>query len=191
VDTDSDIAAIMQHITVLEHRITTLEAQIAHQPVMLDGGKLPPMSIITRLECQIFHTPNLSANQRKAKTEWSLRLTVWIADKRAKPDINVRLFGGDRFYQQAMERNPLPETLSNFATKFRGDDTVLLGMLQVATKGHGSPYLADQFCLLRGHQIGAPQVAIVIGEDLLQLDTYRSAKGVKAGHAIWYLDWRP
>jgi hypothetical protein len=92
-----DLAVVMDRMTSLEamnedliRRVAMLEAQTATQPV-LDGGKLPPKSDITQLWVQVFHSPNLTAKERKTKGGWSLRLTVWISNQRVKREINVRL----------------------------------------------------------------------------------------------------
>jgi hypothetical protein len=59
----SDVSRLLASIEMRPHRI---------------GGRLPALSDITQLKVQIFHTPDLPLKERKVKTEWTLRLTVWI-----------------------------------------------------------------------------------------------------------------
>ena len=94
-------------IAVQQQRIALLTAQTTNQQMALErlqgdvagllacvdmrphlvGGRLPAVSEITQLRVQIFHTPGLSPAERKAKTEWSLRFTVWINGMRANEEI--------------------------------------------------------------------------------------------------------
>ena len=168
----------------LQRRIAGLEMQLSITP-MLDEGKLPPKADITQLWCQVFHSPDLTPKQRKTKTEWSLRLTVWVRYKRAKKEINVRLFPGHQFYRQVMARPTLPKTTDEWATALRDDDRVLAGMLTATTQGQGRPFIASQFCVLNGHLDETSEVDLVIDDDVIAFKTYRPA----AGTAKWFLDW--
>jgi hypothetical protein len=159
-------------------------------PTALNEGRLPPWSMITRIECQIFHTPNLTANQRKAKTEWSLRLTIYRNRKRAKPDINVRLYPGERFYGIAMGTTyPIPTQLDQMAEHHRNGTDALLGMLQARIVAGGSPYIQEHICVLTGHLTDKPEVAIHIGDHLAHFDHFVIGKGIKQNRAKWYATW--
>ena len=83
-----DLCEVLRQIECLKEenesicrRLAALEAR---QPPVLDGGRLP--SDLSSLECQIFHTPltSIPKDQRRVKTEWSLRLTAWGAGRRAR-----------------------------------------------------------------------------------------------------------
>jgi len=170
-----DLAAVIDRITTLEaknedliRRVSMLEAQSATQP-RLDGGKLPPKSDITQLWVQVFHSPNLTAKERKTKGEWSLRLTVWVANMRVKREINVRLYPADQFYRQAMNRPQLPDTTHVWASALQYEVDVLAGMLVATTQGKGRPFIDSQFCVLAGHLVDTPHIDLIIGDDTISL----------------------
>jgi hypothetical protein len=107
-----------EETTEQRRRIATLTAQTTNQQMMLThlqtdvsrllasadmrphlvGGRLPAKSEITQLKVQTFHTPDLPINERKAKTEWSLRLTEWVNGLRAVEEIKgVQLYPCKQF----------------------------------------------------------------------------------------------
>jgi hypothetical protein len=59
---------------------------------MLECGQIPQVSDLTKIGCQIWYSPHLTAVQRRIKSVWSLRLTVSIQHHRVMEEINVRLF---------------------------------------------------------------------------------------------------
>ena len=92
---DADHGLLLDRFVELEEsnkslmrRVGRLEHLLASMPTMEDG-KLPPKADISQLWCQIFYKPDLTAKQRKTKTVWSLRLTVWIRRQRVKREINA------------------------------------------------------------------------------------------------------
>jgi hypothetical protein len=171
---------------LLNRRLAAIETQMAMSPV-LEGGRLPPKADITQLWCQVFHTTNLTAKQKKTKTEWSLRLTVWVNNKRVKREINVRLFPCDQFYRQVMHRNTLPKLTDEWATALQDYPTVLGGMLTAVTQGGGRPYIPSQFCVLSGHMSDDPEVDLIIDDDVIAFENLR----LSAGTSKWFLDWHP
>jgi hypothetical protein len=187
------MTAVMGRMTTLEamnedliRRVAMLEAQTATQP-LLDGGRLPAMADITQLWIQVFHSPNLTAKERKTKGEWSLRLTIWVANKRVKREINVRLYPADQFYRQAMNRPQLPDTTNVWASALQYEADVLAGMLVATTQGKGRPFIDSQFCVLAGHLVDIPHIDLIIGDDTISLDAVRPSKGT----SLWFFDWRP
>jgi hypothetical protein len=192
----------VEHTSTIAARIDALEEEVgalkiviadilARMPAILIEGRIPSLSVVSRIECQIFHTPNLTPNQRKAKTEWSLRLTVYIQGKRAKPDQNVRLYAGDRFYRMAMGIHPLPDHLERAANRNKDNSGILLGLLQAVTDGGGTPYIPDQFCGLSNYVDNSvpPTVDMRVGDDVIRFEAFVRGKGKKAGHAKWYCNW--
>jgi hypothetical protein len=178
------LAEVEAHNESLQRRVANLEYQLAATPTIIDG-KLPSKADITQLWCQVFYTPDLSPKERKTKTEWSLRLTVWINGQRVKREINVRLFSTDRFYRQAMDRNSLPKITNEWATALQHEQDALAGMLTATTQGRGRPFIASQFCVLNGHLIGSPTVDLVIDSDVISFENVRPSKGTSK----WFFDW--
>ena len=81
-----------------DRRIAALEAENADfrrklgMYAMLECGQIPQVSDLTKIGCQIWYSPHLTAVQRRIKSVWSLRLTVSILHHRVMEEINVRLF---------------------------------------------------------------------------------------------------
>ena len=180
------IADLVAANELLNRRLAEIEAQLAITP-MLEGGKLPPKADITQLWCQVFHTPNLTAKQKKTKTDWSLRLTVWVNGKRVRREINVRLFPCDQFYRQVMHRITLPKLTDEWATALQNESDKLAGMLTAFTQGRGRPYIPSQFCILSGYLDDNPTVDLVIDDDVILFENPRPS----AGTSKWFFDWRP
>jgi len=61
-------------------------------------------------------------------------VTAWVKGKRYKPDIDVRLSPGPKFYLQAKNRSNMLLLLNRLLTNFRCDKNTLLGMLQHTIK---------------------------------------------------------
>jgi len=176
------ISALASENEMLIRRITALEVRM---PPQLDGGRLP--HDLSDLECQIFYTPLelIPPDQRRIKTEWSLRLTAYIGGKRARPDINVKLYNGSRFFVQVMELSDQPSYAEQAAEHIRDSDA-LGGMLLAITKQKGRPYIPTQFGILNGHLSGDPKVMVVIDGREVMLDGFRPGKGKKENRAKWY-----
>jgi hypothetical protein len=90
-----------------DRRIAALEAENADfrrklgMYAMLECGQIPQVSDLTKIGCQIWHSPHLTAVQRRSKSVWSQRLTVSILHHRVMEEINVRLFPFQQFYKTA------------------------------------------------------------------------------------------
>lgn len=200
-------------IAVQQQRIALLTAQTTNQQMALErlqgdvagllacvdmrphliGGRLPALSEMTQLRVQIFHTPDLSPAERKAKTEWSLRFTVWINGVRANEEVKgVQLYPGREFAQKVANlRGDVPDLTKAYAeqTADRDPGDLLIGMLRAKTRGKGTPYISDQVCLLGRHLSDRPVVRTLIGGEVLEFQNFRPATGTKAGHAKWWDEW--
>ena len=176
----------------LQSDVSRLLASIDMRPHLI-GGRLPALPEITQLKVQIFHAPDLPVKERKAKTEWTLRLTAWINGLRAVEEIkSVRLYSGRRFAQSVGQlKGEVPAGTRQFADRFASEDSedFLVGMLQATTRGKGTPYIVDQFCVLQNHLVGDPQVVISIGGQEIRISNFRPAAGTKKGHAKWWGEW--
>ena len=137
----------------LQSDVGRLSACVDMRPHLV-GGRLPALSELTQLRVQIFHTPDLSPTARKAKTVWSLRITVWINGVRAAEEIKgVQLYSCREFSQKVANlRGDVPtEPRSSPSGLDRDPEDMLVGMLRAKTRGKGTPYIADQFCVLLYH----------------------------------------
>jgi len=202
-----------EQITVQQRHIALLTAQTTNQQMALDrlqidvgllmaavdmrphliDGRLPAKSEITQLKVQIFHSPDLPLNDRKAKTEWSLRLTVWINGLRAIEEIKgVQLYSGEQFSEKvAGLAGEVPEFTRDVAKRLadRDDRGILAGMLRAKTRGKGTPYIRDQFCILSDYLDNEPRVLVSLGGEEIWIKSFRPAAGMKAGHAKWWGEW--
>ena len=176
----------------LQFDVGQLTAAVDMRP-HLDDGRLPTKSNISTLKVQIFHSPNLPLNDRKAKTEWSLRITVWINGLRALEEIKgVQLYSCKQFADKVADlAGEVPDVTRDFAERFadRDDEAVLVGMLRAKTRGKGTPYIRDQFCVLMEHLGDQPHVVVSLAGEEIVIDKFRPAAGVKAGHAKWWGEW--
>jgi hypothetical protein len=184
-DTTALMAAMQAQIDQLRADMNVL---LAKQPFTLDGGKLPSRADMSRLECQIFHTPDLVADAKKRKTVWSLKLQVWAGTRRATTDVDVALYPGEQFYRAVMACTTVPKSLDELANAIQHNDDVLAGMLRGKTYKKGAPYITTQFCVLAGHLDGNPMVHVMADEQLIEFDGFRPGAGTKAGRAKWYAD---
>lgn len=176
------IAALVSENQFLAQRISALEIRM---PPQLDGGRLP--DDMSDLECQIFYTPleMIPTAHRRVKTEWSLRLTAYIGGKRAKPDLNIRLYSGSKFWCQVMELVEHPPQVEQAAEAIRDTDA-LGGMLMAITKQKGRPYIPTQFCTLTGHLANEPKVLVGVDGREIVFHGFRPGKGTKSNRAKWY-----
>jgi hypothetical protein len=200
------IAVQQQHIALLTAQTTNqqmsmerLQSDVARLLACVDmrphliGGRLPALSEITQLKVQIFHTPDLSSDERKAKTEWSLRLTVWVNGARAVEEIKgVPLYPGREFVQKVANLDgDVPDKTKDLAqaSADHDPDDLLIGMLRAKTRRKGRPYIADQVCLLLDHLSDRPMVGISIGDEDVEFRNFRPAAGTKRGRAKLWDEW--
>jgi hypothetical protein len=176
----------------LQDDVARLLACVEMRPHLI-GGRLPALSEMAQLRVQIFHTPNLSPAERKAKTEWSLRFTVWINGVRANEEIKgVPLYPGREFAQKvARLPGDVPDATKAYAEQAASRDPgdLLIGMLRAKTRRKGTPYISDQVCLLGHHLSDRPIVRISISGEDVEFQNFRPATGTKAGHAKWWDEW--
>jgi len=64
---------LKDHILIVDETLARIQDRL---PRVLIGGLLPPKDELTRLECQIFQTPNLTPAQRKANKTVSVTGTT-------------------------------------------------------------------------------------------------------------------
>jgi hypothetical protein len=200
-------------INIQQRRIALLTSQVANQQMVLErlqsnvgglmasaqlqphliGGPLPNLPEITQLKVQIFHSPDLLPKDRRAKTEWSLRLTVWVNGLRAAEEIKgVQLFNCKQFADKvAALIGDVPGLTRTIAERFvsKHSDEALIGTLRAKTKGKGTPYIRDQFCVLHGHWTDTPTVMVSICGEYIEVSHLRPGAGTKAGHAKWWGEW--
>ena len=195
-----------QHIALLTAQLTNqvmalerLQSDVGRLSACVDmrphlvGGRLPALSEMTQMRVQIFHTPDLPPTARKAKTVWSLRMTVWINGVRAVEEIKgVQLYSCREFAQKVANlRGEVPDRTKEFAEQYgtSDPDDLLVGMLRAKTRGKGTPYIADQFCVLRHHLTQFPAVGVSIGGEIVKFEKFRPAAGTKEGRAKWWDEW--
>jgi hypothetical protein len=176
----------------LQSDVGKLLACVDMRPRLLNG-RLPALSELTQMRVQIFHTPDLPPAARKAKTVWSLRMTVWIHGVRAVEEIKgVQLYSCREFAQKVANlRGAVPCQTRKFAEEYedRDRDDMLVGMLRAKTRNRGTPYIADQFCVLLHYLTNSPEVGISIGGESVTLQKFRPAAGTKQGRAKWWDEW--
>jgi hypothetical protein len=158
---------------------------------------LPANDKIGKLDAQVFYTPNLSSDAKKRRTVWSLRLTVWIGEVKAKDEINVNLFPRPQWVGM-IERLPgsLPEHTKRVTNTF-DDEEAWFGFVRAKTNRKGSPYVRHQFCVV----LGLPEVVVPDSRpeppDALRLmicngdywwpfKEWRIAAGEKREKALWW-----
>ena len=186
-----------------DRRIAALEAENADfrrklgMYAMLERGQIPQVSDLTKIGCQIWYSPHLTAVQRRIKSVWSLRFTVSILHHRVMEEINVRLFPFKQFYKTAS----LPKNRTDFNMAILEavpeKEAMWAGFVQAFTDGGGRPYAKEQVAYLQFHEENTAVVAtqarasLLIGEDLLQFGVPRPAAGKSDKSALWYCEWKP
>jgi hypothetical protein len=183
-------------INIQQRRIALLTSQVTNQQMLLErlqadvgglmastqlqphliGGRLPALPEVTQLKVQIFHSPDLLPKDRKAKTEWTLRLTVWINGLRAIEEIKcVQLYNCKQFADTVDAlAGEVPDLTRTIAARFvnKHSDEALIGMLRAKTRGKGTPYVRDQFCILHDHGKDTPEVIISIGGEYIEVSHF-------------------
>jgi len=118
---------------------------------------------------------------------------VWINGMRAIEEIKgVQLYSCKQFADKvAGLTGEIPDCTRDFAERVadRDDEGLLVGMLRAKTRGKGTPYIRDQFCVLGEHLSDASQVVVSLGDDEIAIEKFRPAAGAKAGHAKWWGEW--
>ena len=186
-----------------DRRIAALEAENADfrrklgMYAMLECGQVPQVSDLTKIGCQIWYSPYLTAEQRRIKSVWSLRLTVSILHHRVMEEINVRLFPFKQFHKTAS----LPKNRTDFNMAILEavpeKEAMWAGFVQAFTDGGGRPYVKEQVAYLQFHEENTAaeatqaRVSLLIGEDLLQFGVPRPAAGASDRSALWYCEWKP
>jgi hypothetical protein len=131
-----------------DRRIAALEAENADfrrklgMYAMLECGQIPQVSDLTKIGCQIWYSPYLTAAQRRSKSVWSLRLTVSIQHHRVMEEINVRLYPFQQFYKTASQPKNRTDALMQICDALQeGKRTVetWCGFVQAFTDGGRPP----------------------------------------------------
>jgi hypothetical protein len=182
--------------------MTRLRAEIAdlkrRLPTEFMEGTFPPYHEITQVACQIFHSPNLTTDQRNNKSVWSPRFTIWRNDKRMEEELSVFMFGQHGLRNMLMEREKLiPPRVLAFALRLSdvenlNTDFHLIGsIMRGHPPGRGRPYLPSQGVVIEQFESDNPTVKVWIDDQVLNFGPVRPAKGTRNGKAKWYCEWRP
>ena len=202
---DLALAAREYQITILNQKIESLQADNDEFRrklgiyATLECGQAPHASDLTRLACQVWYSPHLTAEQRRNKSIWSLRLTIDVMHHRISEEINVRLFPFKQFY--AMARKPKYRTdavmreCSRIDAMGYADDT-WAGFIQSFTRGGGRPYVQEQAAFLTDHERDVSPNAtqarlhLLLADDKLTFGNPRPSAGGDDS-SLWYLEWKP
>jgi hypothetical protein len=186
-----------------DRRIAALEAENADfrrklgMYAMLECGQIPQVSDLTKIGCQIWYSPHLTAVQRRIKSVWSLRLTVSILHHRVMEEINVRLFPFQQFYKTASlpknRTNALMQICDALQEGKRTGET-WCGFVQAFTDGGGRPYVREQVAILQDHEFDTAvtatqtRVYLMLDSDLHRFSPPRPAAGKSNKSALWYCE---
>ena len=189
-----------------DRRIAALEAENADfrrklgMYAMLERGQIPQVSDLTKIGCQIWYSPHLTAVQRRVKSVWSLRLTVSILHHRVMEEINVRLFPFKQFYKTASLQKNRTDALMQICDALQeGKRTgeTWCGFVQAFTDGGGRPYVREQVAILQDHEFDTASTAtqarvyLMLDSDLHKFSPPRPAAGKNDKSALWYCEWKP
>ena len=189
-----------------DRRIAALEAENADfrrklgMYAMLECGQVPHVSDLTKIGCQIWYSPHLTAVQRRIKSVWSLRLTVSILHHRVMEEINVRLFPFQQFYKTASQPKNRTDALMQICDALQeGKRTgeTWCGFVQAFTDGGGRPYVKEQVAILQDHEFDTAATAtqarvyLMLDSNLRKFTPPRPAAGKSDKSALWYCEWKP
>jgi hypothetical protein len=189
-----------------DRRIAALEAENADfrrklgMYAMLECGQIPQVSDLTKIGCQIWYSPYLTAEQRRIKSVWSLRLTVSILHHRVMEEINVRLFPFQQFYKTASQPKNRTDALMQICDALQeGKRTgeTWCGFVQAFTDGGGRPYVKEQVAILQDHEFDTAATAtqarvyLMLDSHLRKFSPPRPAAGKSDKSALWYCEWKP
>jgi hypothetical protein len=166
---------------------------------LTEHGMIPALTDITYMKSQIWYTPNLSQEDRRNKSIWSLRISFDICHRRAMQEINIRLFPFKQFYKlvkQPKYQVPAIMQCCEFLRQQNATDATWAGLVQSFTRGAGRPYEAGQAALLMDHEI-----EITPNSPHTRLHLIVEGKPITFGHprpaaggdrsALWFVEWRP
>jgi hypothetical protein len=151
-----------------DRRIAVLEAENAGFRrklglyAMLECGQIPQVSDLTKIGCQIWYSPHLTAVQRRIKSVWSLRLTISILHHRVMEEISGRLFPFQQFYKTARlpkNRNDALMQICDALQEGKRTGETWCGFVQAFTDGGGRPYVRDQVAILQDHEFDTAATA--------------------------------
>src|SRR3979411_1173618 len=196
-----------EHVNIShDRRIAALEAENADfrrklgMYAMLECGQVPQVSDLTKIGCQIWHSPRRPAVQRRIKSVWSLRLTVSILHHRVMEEINVRLFPFQQFYKTANQPKNRTDPLMQICDALQeGKRTVetWCGFVQAFTDGGGRPYVKEQVAILQDHEFDTAATAtqarvyLILGSNPPKFTPPGPAAGKSDKSALWYCEWKP
>jgi len=164
---------------------------------VLDKGQFPHPATISKIGCQVWHSPDLTPIERRTKSPWSLRFTIFMHGERVKEEINIRLYPFDKFAKIA-KRHPTDKVIDLVEQIDRtgSGDRAWGGLVQGYTHGAGRPYVGAQAAFLVDHERDtSPEadkafICLVIGDTMLYFGPHRPAAGGKKS-ALWYSEWQP
>ena len=196
---DHEVDGLKADITALREENVEFRRKLGMY-AMLEYGQVPQVSDLTKIGCQIWYSPWLTAEERRTKNIWSLRLSISILHHRVMEEINVRLFPFKQFAKMARKpqyQTDACDTLLDYIEKNGFADEVWAGFIQSFTDGGGRPYVKEQVAVLRGHELDISpnatqaQVSMLIDGEGLAFGVPRPAAGKSNTSALWYCDWKP
>jgi hypothetical protein len=201
----SALASHEYQIAMLNHKIESLQADNDEFRrklgcyAMLEYGQAPHTSDMTYAKAQIWHSPHLTAVERRNKQIWSLRLTVDVMHHRVIEEINIGLYPFKKFCAMARKpryrTDPVLQECERIRETGYGDDT-WAGFIQSFTRGGGRPYTKEQAAFLTDHERdvspNAQQARLhfLLAGEKLGFGIPRPSAGGE-GSSLWYVEWRP
>jgi hypothetical protein len=151
-------------------------------------GDIPPRSALSRVWCQIWHDKDITPAQRKNKTEWWLRLEVFVGSKKEVYDLT--LFTPSNFIKHHERRAEHMTALTKelIDASFQ-DDThkgQLCGMVRAKPPGKGRPWSSNQIAILYGHLSNNPQVILLVEDEAIIFDQFEELRGKGSK---WFGKW--
>ena len=195
---DSEIRRLADRVAELEEDAVEFRRKLGMY-AMLECGQVPQVDDLTRIGCQVWFTPNLTAEQRRTKSVWSLRLAIDIKHHRVTEEINVRLFPLKEFWAMAKKPKHRTDAVTQLCEMLiaKGQrDTTWAGFVQSFTRNGGRPYCKEQLAVLMYHDEDRSPTAtqakmhLMIGGQVLGFGSMRPSAGGEAS-SLWYCDWRP
>ena len=195
---DSEIRRLADKVAELEEDAVEFRRKLGMY-AMLECGQVPQVDDLTRIGCQVWFTPNLTAEQRRIKSVWSLRLAIDIKHHRVTEEINVRLFPLKEFWAMAKKPKHRTDAVTQLCEMLiaKGQrDTTWAGFVQSFTRNGGRPYCKEQLAVLMYHDEDRSPTAtqakmhLMIGGQVLGFGSMRPSAGGEAS-SLWYCDWRP
>ena len=133
-------------------------------------------------------TRNLTPAQRKNKTEWWLRLEVFVGSKKEVHDLT--LFTPSSFikhHERRAERmTALTKELINASFQDDTQKGQLCGMVRAKPPGKGRPWSSNQIAILYGHLSDNPHVILLVNDEEIIFHQFEKSRGKGSK---WFGKW--